>query len=62
MSNSSINKANKYLTTPGRMTLPPFNNLEDISGMLLFLIQFYINLGIFYQKNTFSTFTKNDNM
>lgn len=34
ISNSSINKANKYMTTPGRMTLPPFNNLDDLSGML----------------------------
>lgn len=32
ISNSSINKGNKYLTTPGRMSLPPFNNLDDISG------------------------------
>lgn len=31
ISNSSINKANKYMTTPGRMTLPPFNNLDDLS-------------------------------
>lgn len=36
ISNSSINKANKYMTTPGRMTLPPFNNLDDLSGMLHF--------------------------
>lgn len=34
ISNSSINKSNKYMTTPGRMTLPPFNNLDDTSGML----------------------------
>jgi len=34
ISNSSINKANKYMTTPGRMTLPPFNNLDDLSGIL----------------------------
>ncbi|XP_050441146.1 myotubularin-related protein 13 [Adelges cooleyi] len=31
LSNSSINKTNKYMTTPGRMTLPPFNNPDDIS-------------------------------
>lgn len=35
ISNSSINKTNKYMTTPGRMTLPPFNNLDDLSGMLV---------------------------
>jgi myotubularin-related protein 5/13 len=34
ISNNSINKGNKYLTTPGRMSLPPFNNLDDISGKL----------------------------
>lgn len=31
-SNSSVNKTNKYMTTPGRMTLPPYNNLDDLSG------------------------------
>lgn len=35
-SNSSVNKSNKYMTTPGRMTLPPYNNLDDISGTLEF--------------------------